>query len=113
MGQEHENAVVDSFNWAKAWRSRSSGSSDREPIDVTCDVAVIECEATEKQSYSLKKTFWQEIVEKQYDGKMPMLGIRFRDPTSDKHTDLAVMSLADASAILEELEALRTLALKR
>jgi hypothetical protein len=74
---------------------------------------VIECEATEKQSYSLKKSFWEEIVSKQHTGKMPMLAVRFKDPTSNKSTDLAVIGLEDLSEILEELEAHREASLKR
>lgn len=107
MGKEHEEAVVDMFAWANARRSRSSGASFHDPIDVTTEVTVTECEATEGKSYSLKLSFWEEIVSKQHSGKMPTLAIRFRDPTGGKPTDLLIMSLADASALLEELEVYR------
>lgn len=107
MGKEHEEHVVDVFSWANARRSRSSGASDHEPIDVTTEVNIIECEATEKKSYSLTLDFWDEVVQKQHSGKMPTLAIRFRDPTSDKHIDLGVIDLDELSALLEELEAYR------
>lgn len=113
MGKEHEEAVVESFEWANGWRSKSSGASFHAPVDVTTDVSVVECEATENKSYSLKLSFWEEVVEKQHSGKMPMLAIRFRDTTSSEHTDLAVMSLAEASALLEELEAHRNESITR
>lgn len=113
LGREHEEYVVEVYDWANGWRSRSSGSSPHQPIDVTTEVSVIECEATEKQSYSLKKSFWQEIVSKQHTGKMPMLAVRFKDPTSSKSTDLAVIGLEDLSEMMEELEAYREQALKR
>jgi hypothetical protein len=50
MGKEHEEHVVKAFEWANARRSRSSGASFHDPIDVTTEVSVIECEATEKKS---------------------------------------------------------------
>jgi hypothetical protein len=113
MGKEFEEAVVSVYEWAKAWRSRSSGASMHAPIDVTTDVSVIECEATENKSYSLKKEFWDEIVQKQHTGKIPMLAIRFRDPVDGKHIDLAVMDLHDASQLQEEVEVYRDLSLER
>lgn len=113
MGKEHEEHVVEEFEWANAWRSRSSGASFHAPIDVTTDVSVIECEATENKSYSLKLAFWDEIVQKQHSGKQPMLAIRFRDPVNGKHTDLLLMSLGDGSALLEEVEAYREREVRR
>jgi hypothetical protein len=113
MGKEHEEAVVEAFAWANARRSKSSGASFHDPIDVTTEVTVTECEATEGKSYSLKLSFWEEIVSKQHSGKMPSLAVRFRDTTGDKHIDLFVMSLADASALLEELEVYRNDSLER
>lgn len=113
MGKEHEEAVVDAFAWANARRSRSSGASFHDPIDVTSEVTVTECEATEKESYTLKKSFWREIISKQHSGKMPTLAIRFRNPTGGESVDLLVMSLADGSALLEELEAYRNESLEQ
>lgn len=113
MGKEHEEAVVEAYEWANAWRSRSSGGSFHAPIDVTTDVSVIECEATESKSYRLTLDFWNEIVQKQHSGKLPRLAIRFRDPTSGKHVDLVVMELRDASALEEELEVYRNEAITR
>lgn len=113
MGKEHEEYVVEQFEWANAWRSRSSGASFHAPIDVTCDVSVIECEATENKSYRLTLDFWEEVVQKQHTGKLPMLAIRFRDVQNGKHVDLGVIDLGEVSALLEEVEVYRDKAVKR
>ncbi len=113
MGKEHEEFVAKTFEWANAKRSRSSGASFHDPVDVTCDVAVIECEATEAKSYSLKESFWEEVVEKQHTGKLPMLAIRYRHTTDDKHTDLGLVDLEMLSALLAEVEEYREDALRR
>lgn len=113
MGKEHEEYVVEQFVWANANRSRSSGASFHDPVDVTTDVSVIECEATENKSYSLKLSFWDEVVQKQHSGKLPMLAIRFRDVVNGKHTDLGLIDLGELSALLEEVEAYRDTAVKR
>jgi hypothetical protein len=113
MGREHEEAIVELFEWDNAWRSKSSGASMHAPIDVTTDSLVIECEATEAVSYRLKLDFWKEVVSKQHTGKLPSLAVRFRDPTSNKHTDLVVMNAHDLTAILEELEVYRSKVLER
>lgn len=113
MGKEHEEYIVEVLAWANARRSRSSGASFHDPIDVTSDVLVTECEATEKKSYSLKLSFWEEIVQKQHSGKLPSLAIRFLERDKQKTTDLIVMEAETLSEILEELEAHRNLALER
>jgi len=113
MGKEHEEHVVKVYEWANARRSRSSGASFHDPIDVTTEVSVIECEATEGKSYRLTLDFWNEIVAKQHSGKTPSLAIRFRDPTTGNHVDLAVVSLNELSAVQEELEAYRVDSLNR
>ena len=110
MGKKHEESVVKEFEWASAYRSRSSGASFHAPVDVTCDVAVIECEATEGQSYSLKESFWNEVVEKQHSGKIPMLAVRF--DRADHNVDLAVVSLDMLSGLLAEVEEYRDEALR-
>jgi hypothetical protein len=107
MGREHEEHVVEVFDWAAGNRSRSSGASFHDPVDVTTEVSVIECEATEAKSYSLKLSFWKEVFNKQHTGKIPMLAVRFRDPTGGRNTDLAVIDLQELSAIMEELEVYR------
>lgn len=112
MGREHEQTVVEKFAWANAVRSTTSGASSTQPVDVTSDVMVMECEATDAQSYRLTLKFWREVFQKQQMDKTPMLGVRFRDGGTGRHTDLVVMSLADASAIMEELEAHRNVAIK-
>jgi hypothetical protein len=112
MGKEHEEFVTEMFEWDNARRSRSSGASAHDPVDVTTDSMVIECEATEAKSYSLKLSFWEEVKQKQHSGKQPGLAIRFRDPANGKHTDLLISNLHDATADREELETLRTMAIK-
>ncbi len=113
MGKEHEEYIVEAFAWANGRRSRSSGASFHDPIDVTSDVLVTECEATEKKSYSLKLSFWEEIVQKQHSGKAPSLAIRFLERDKQKSTDLMVVEAEYLSSLLEELEAHRNLALER
>lgn len=113
MAKEHEEYVAEVYQWAKGKRSRSSGASLHDPIDVTTEVSVIECEATENKSYRLTLDFWDEVVHKQHSGKTPSLAIRFRDTTSNKHVDLAVVSLEELSALQEEVEAYRIVALER
>lgn len=106
MGKEHEEAIVDLLSWDNAKRSRSSGASFHDPVDVTSDSLVVECEATEAKSYRLTLDFWDEVVKKQHTGKWPALAVRFRDPHG-KDVDLMVMSAEDISGLLEEVEAYR------
>ncbi len=113
MGKEHEERIVKLWEWANARRSRSSGASFHDPIDVTSDVAVTECEATEKKSYSLKLSFWEEIIQKQHSGKFPSLAIRFLERDKQKVTDLMVVDAEWLSSELEELEAYRNEAIRR
>jgi hypothetical protein len=107
QGKEHEEFIVDLFEWANAWRSKSSGSSFHAPVDVTTDVSVIECESTEAKSYRLTLDFWREVERKQHTGKLPMLAVRFRDPANGKHVDLLVLNAHDGTTLLEEVEAYR------
>lgn len=113
MGKEHEEHVAATYQWANGKRSRSSGSSFHDPVDVTTDVSVIECEATESKSYRLTLDFWDEVVQKQHTGKIPMLAIRFRDATSGKHVDLGIMDLDMLSNLQAEVEGYRDEAMKR
>jgi hypothetical protein len=113
MAKEHEDHVASVYAWASGRRSAASGASFHDPIDVSTEVSVIECEATEAQSYTLKRSFWDEVVQKQHSGKTPMLAVRFRDTTGDKHLDLAVVSLDELAALQEEVEAYRDEAVKR
>jgi hypothetical protein len=112
MGKEHEEFVVEMFEWDNAHRSRSSGASVHDPVDVTSDSMVIECEATENKSYSLKLSFWEEVQQKQHSGKQPALAIRFRDMANGKHVDLLITNLHDATADREELETYRNMAIR-
>lgn len=113
MGKEHEEYVAKTYDWASGKRSRSSGASFHDPVDVTTDVSVIECEATEGKSYRLTLEFWNEVVEKQHTGKVPMLAIRFRDVTTGKHVDLGVMDLDTLSNLQAEVEEYRDEVLRR
>ena len=113
MGKEHEEHIVKLFEWANGRRSKSSGASFHDPIDVTTDVTVTECEATNAESYRLKKSFWIEIVEKQHSGKLPSLAIRFIDKENGRHTDLMVIEASELASLFEEVEALRTIAVRR
>lgn len=113
MGKEHEEDIVKLLAWDKAHRSKSSGASFHDPVDITSDSLVIECECTDADSYRLTKAFWQEVMGKQHTGKQPALSIRFRDAVHGKHLDLIVVSADDFSAQQEELETYRTMALDR
>lgn len=110
---EHEGDIVTLFEWDKALRSKSSGASFHDPVDVTTDSMVIECEYTEAKSYRLSLDFWHEVQQKQHTGKIPALAIRLRDPIHGKHVDLIVMDAHDVSEERETLEALRTQAAHR
>lgn len=102
MGKEHEEYVVQCLRFDGARRSRSSGASFHDPIDVTTDNWIIECEATEKESYRLKKEFWQEAVKKTYGDRWPALCIRFRDVLNPKRSlDLVVIKLEDFKMLTE------------
>jgi len=111
MGKEHEEYLEGLFEWDGARRSRSSGSSSHDPVDITSNGLVIEAEATEAKSYGLKLEFWREVQRKAHTGKLPSLGIRFRDAEEGRHTDLMIMDAHDVAMILEELETYRTEAL--
>ena len=113
MAKEHEEFVADLFSWANGRRSRSSGASFHDPIVVTTDVTVTECEATENQSYRLRKDFWKEIIQKQHSGKNPTLAIRFIDKPNQEIIDLMVIDAGELAALYEEVEALRTIAVRR
>jgi hypothetical protein len=113
MGREHEEDIVKEFEWDKAHRSRSSGASYHDPVDITTESLVIECECTDSDSYRLTKAFWNEVRGKQHTGKMPALAIRFRDAVHGKHTDLMAISAEDLSSLMEEVETYRTMALER
>ncbi len=113
MGKEHEEYVVSLLEWDSARRSRSSGASFHDPIDITSEGLVLECEATEKKSYSLKLSFWEEVRKKAHRGKLPALAIRFRDADNGKHTDLMIMEAHDVAEMLEELEVYRTEELRK
>jgi hypothetical protein len=93
--REHEEFVATMYDFENGRRSKSSGAAWHDPVDVTTDKRVIECEYTENQSYSLKLSFWQEVVSKISNGRTPALAIRFRDKHSNRHVDLLVTSLHD------------------
>jgi hypothetical protein len=102
QGKEHEEYVELVFEWDDAKRSRSSGASFHDPIDITSDHFVIECESTEKGGgYAKLFHLWKEVQEKQHSGRRPALAIRFRDVQNGHHLDLLVTDLHDASEAFE------------
>lgn len=90
--KEHEEFIAKLYGGR---RSKSSGASFHDPIDVTTDSMVIECEYTENKSYSLKKSFWKEVVNKTHSSKQPALAIRFLDLDTGDSIDLLVISVHD------------------
>jgi hypothetical protein len=93
VSDEHEEHLVEKFSRWNARRSPSSGASFSDPNDVTCDIHVIECKATEGKSISFKLDDWLKIRKKAYDGRTPGMALRFRDPYNGKHIDLMVVEL--------------------
>ena len=51
MGREHEEHIAGLFEWDSAKRSRSSGASPSDPIDITSQSLVVECECTDSDSW--------------------------------------------------------------
>lgn len=95
LSDAHENYLVKVMARWNARRSSSSGAMFNDPNDVTTDLHVIECKATEGQSLSLKREDWLKIQAKAYNGKGPMMSYRFADPYGDKHIDLVMITLEE------------------
>ena len=103
MGREFEEDLVKHLKFDNARRSKSSGASFHDPIDITSDHFVIEAEATEKKSYSVKVSFWEEIRLKAHSGKKPLIAFRFRNTENPrKSIDLIAMDKNDFIELMEK-----------
>jgi hypothetical protein len=102
QGRSHEQAMTDLLRFDDARRSRSSGASWSDNIDVVSNRIAMECESTNAKSYTLKLGFWEEVVSKSTHTRMPALGIEFRDPDKNKTVRLVVMSSDDFAMLLED-----------
>jgi hypothetical protein len=103
QGRDHEEAMVELFEFVNARRSNSSGANPGDDTDVVSDLFSMECESTMHQSYSLKKTFWREVKNKSRAGRIPLLGIQFLDVDPRKTINLIVMSADDVAELLEKI----------
>lgn len=109
QGREHEEAMVGLFGFVNARRSNSSGARPEDDTDVVSDEFSMECESTLNQSYSLKKSFWKEVVGKTRAGRIPLLGIQFLDVNPRNTVNLIVISADDLAEYLEsEINGRRT-----
>lgn len=101
VSDEHENHLAKMLEKFAGRRSPSSGAVFSDPNDVTSDIYVVECKATEKKSISVKLSDWEGIRKKAFGGRKPMLAFRFRDPYWKKHTDLVMIELRDFQDLIE------------
>jgi hypothetical protein len=107
QSDEQETFVAELYRFDSGRRSRSSGAAWDDPVDVVTDSLSIECESTERASYSLTLRFWRESVDKSHNGREPALAIRFRDTNTGKHTDLLVQSIHADAELRQKNEDLR------
>ena len=98
--KEHEEFVASKLCFDGASRSKSSGSSFHDPIDITSKFLVIECEYTEKESYRITKKLWKEIRMKAYGLRFPVIAFRFREQYTHQSLDLVTLSLDDFCELL-------------
>lgn len=104
MGKELELHLEKLLKFDSAKRSKSSGASFHDNIDVTSEHFVFECEATEKKSYGLKREFWEEVRGKAYNNKIPALCFRFRNTKNPrKSVDLIALDINDFVALMEKI----------
>jgi hypothetical protein len=101
QGRRHEETMVRLLDFDNARRSRSSGASWNDNVDVVGDHFALECESTYNKSYSLKLSFWEEVVAKSTANRIPLLGIEYAYPDQDKSVKLVVMSADDFAELLE------------
>ena len=101
LGTKHEELVVKRLRFDNARRSRSSGASFHDPIDVTSDGFVIECEATEGKSKSIGAPLWEEVKRKAFGGRYPAISIQFENDQGKKYT-LIAFDIEDIEEILME-----------
>jgi hypothetical protein len=103
MGKEFEKFIEKNFAFDNSHRSASSGASFHDNIDITSDSFVIECESTEKKSYSLKLSFWEEVRGKAYNSKKPLIAFRFRNIENPrKSVDLIALDVNDFLELVEK-----------
>lgn len=107
LSDQHEEFIVRSLAAWNARRSSNSGAVANDPNDVTSDIHIIECKATEGKSLSLKLSDWLKNRAKQYGGRTPAMAFRFRDPHTDKSIDLIMLELDEYVWLRSELDALR------
>lgn len=93
LSDPHEKFLEEVYPGGR--RSKSSGASYHDPPDVTTDDHVIEAKATEKKSISIKLEDWDGIRKKATNGRTPRLAIRFKDPYTNKITDLVLMEVSE------------------
>jgi hypothetical protein len=103
QGRDHEQAMEKLFAFDNARRSKSSGAQWNDNVDISSESFVMECESTSSESYSLKKSFWEEVKAKSTFHKFPTLGIEFRDVDPRNTLQLVVMDANDIAAIMELL----------
>jgi hypothetical protein len=89
-----------------ARRSSNSGAVANDPNDVTSDLHIVECKATEGKSISVKLDDWIKNRKKQYAGRTPAMAFRFRDPHTDQHLDLIMIELDEYVYMREALDGL-------
>jgi hypothetical protein len=100
LSNAHEEFLADTLPGGR--RSKTSGASWHDPVDVTTDYHVIEAKATENKSITLKLEDWEGIRKKAHGGKIPAMALRFKDPYSMKVIDLLVIEVADELELLEK-----------
>jgi hypothetical protein len=93
LSDAHENWLADTIPGGR--RSKTSGASSHDPIDVTTDFHVIEAKATEGESISIKKSTWQTIRQRAHDGRIPAIALRFKDPYNNTTIDLLCIEVYD------------------
>lgn len=104
VSDEHEDYVTKMLAKWSARRSSNSGAVANDPNDVTSDLHIVECKATEGKSIGIKLDDWLKNKKKQYGGRTPAMAFRFRDPHTHKHLDLILIELEEYVYYREQLE---------
>lgn len=104
ISDEHENYIVSRFARWNARNSSNSGAVGNDPNDVTSDIHIIECKATEGKSITVKLADWIKNRTKQYAGRTPAMAFRFRDPYTQKHLDLVLIELDEYIWLREQID---------
>lgn len=101
LAADHESHIAKELSFDNSRRSPSSGAKKHDPIDVTSDHLVIECEFTHKKSYSFSKDLWVEARMKAFNSKRPVIAFQFKDPNPRHQYDLVVLELDFFKELLE------------